>query len=625
MRFITVGLTTLLLSLLLTPLVRKLAHATGHVCAPRKDRWHSRPTALMGGVAIYLAFVAGCWLFAWHLPGVRLILGGGTLLFLAGLLDDLIGLKPYVKLVLQLVVASLVVYWGRRLPWTNIEAINILLTIFWLVGITNAVNLLDNMDGLAGGISVIACLSLATTFLLNGQSEQALLPMLLGGAALGFLVYNFQPATIFMGDCGSMLLGFVLGSAALLSEYDRTRNLGAVLVTPVLILLIPIFDTCLVTVMRKLAGRPISQGGRDHTSHRLVALGISERRAVLLLYALAASASALAVLIRTLPPFVLLWLIPLCTLGLLCIGIYLGKVRVYENGENGENGQWPEAATRLHSFAEFTYKRRVLEILIDTSLIVLAYFGAFLLRFDGSLTTEQLQYFFSTLPLVIAAQMIAFLVCGIYRGLWRYADVNDFVRLAKSVGAGVLAGALLVLILKRGQMPGRAVLILHALLLMFLVCASRWSFRLLRALIVGPTALSINAKPALIYGAGDQGEWLINELLQNPQAYRYRPIALLDDDPHKAGKLLHGCRIHSFQELPALLLRHKISAVLVSSANIPDSKLAALQTFDLEFARAQVSLQFKPCVTVAPSRAVFLTPLPPSSEDALEVTAANVS
>ncbi len=619
MRFITVGLTTLLFSLLLTPLVRKLAHATGQVCAPRKDRWHSRPTALLGGVAIYFAFVAGCGFFAWHLPGVRLILGGGTLLFLAGLLDDLIGLKPYVKLVLQLVVASLVVYWGRRLPWTNIEALNILLTIFWLVGITNAVNLLDNMDGLAGGISVIACLSLATTFLLNGQSEQALLPMLLGGAALGFLVYNFQPATIFMGDCGSMLLGFVLGAAALLSEYDRTRNLGAVLVTPVLILLIPIFDTCLVTVMRKLAGRPISQGGRDHASHRLVALGISERRAVLLLYALAASASVLAVLIRALQPFVLLWLIPLFTLGLLCIGIYLGKVRVYENG------QWPEAATRLRSFAEFTYKRRVLEILIDTSLIVLAYFGAFLLRFDGGLTTEQLQYFFSTLPLVMAAQMIAFLVCGIYRGLWRYADVNDFVRVAKSVGTGVLTGALLVLILKQGQMPGRAVLFLHALLLMFLVCASRWSFRLLRALIVGPTAISINAKQALIYGAGDQGEWLINELLQNPQAYRYRPIALLDDDPHKAGKLLHGCRIHSFHELPALLLRHKITTVLVSSENIPDSKLAALQTFDLEIARAQVSLQFKPCATAAQSRAGFLTPSPPSTEDALKVTAANVS
>jgi UDP-GlcNAc:undecaprenyl-phosphate GlcNAc-1-phosphate transferase len=616
MRLLIVGFASFLFSVLLTPLVRRMAHATGQVSAPRQDRWHSRPTALLGGVAIYLAFLVGCVLFAWQVPGAHLILMGGTLLFLAGLLDDLIGLKPYVKLVLQLVVAALVVYWGRRLPWTNIEAVNILLTIFWLVGITNAVNLLDNMDGLAGGISVIACLSLATTFLLNGQVEQALLPVLLGGAALGFLFYNFQPATIFMGDCGSMFLGFVLGATALLSEYDRTRNLGAVLVTPVLILLIPIFDTCFVTVMRKLAGRPISQGGRDHTSHRLVALGISERRAVLLLYALAASASALAVSIRAMQPFVLFWLIPLCGLGLLCIGIYLGKVRVYESGH------WSGAGTRLRTFTDFTYKRRVIEILIDTTLITLAYFGAFLLRFDGGMTAEQMQYFFSSLPLVIAAQMLAFLACGIYRGLWRYADVHDFVTVGKAVFAGILAGASLVLLFKGRQTPSHAVFVLHALLLMILVCASRWSFRLLRAMIVGPTSIALNAKLALIYGAGNQGERLVNELLQRPIEHRYRPVAFLDDDPHKVGKLMHGLRIHSSQELTALLRRYQISTVLISSEKISDPKLAAFYEHGLAVARTFLRLDIKPCEAVSQSFPSLLTV---AQEESLKATPANVS
>src|SRR5262249_11818247 len=148
---------TLLLGLALTPIVRAGARALGAVAAPRRDRWHSQPTALLGGVAIYLTFVAGCLIFAPHLPGVRLILLGGTLLFLPGLADDFLHFKPYVKLVVQLAVAVVVVYFGRRLHWTYYEAVNILITMLWLVGITNAVNLLDNMDGLAGGVTVIAC------------------------------------------------------------------------------------------------------------------------------------------------------------------------------------------------------------------------------------------------------------------------------------------------------------------------------------------------------------------------------------------------------------------------------------------------------------------------------------
>src|ERR1044072_6955462 len=152
------------------------------------------------------------------------------------------------------------------------------------------------MDGLAGGVSFISCLFLTITFLLNGQMTEAMLPALLGGAVLGFLAFNFSPASIFMGDCGSMFLGFMLSGTALLSATGRFRNLASVLLTPVLILMIPIFDTCMVTITRKLSGRKISQGGRDHTSHRLVALGLSERRAVLVVYLFGAVTGAGAVI-----------------------------------------------------------------------------------------------------------------------------------------------------------------------------------------------------------------------------------------------------------------------------------------------------------------------------------------
>ena len=149
---------TFVVSLGLTPLMRLMATRTGIVATPRDDRWNDRSTALLGGVAVYLAFAASFLIFYPQLPGgARFILLGGTLLFLTGLVDDFISVKPPVKLVIQVIVAAVVVYFGRRLPWTGSNAFNILITIFWLVGMTNAINLLDNMDGLAAGVVAIAC------------------------------------------------------------------------------------------------------------------------------------------------------------------------------------------------------------------------------------------------------------------------------------------------------------------------------------------------------------------------------------------------------------------------------------------------------------------------------------
>jgi len=588
MQFIVAVVCTLLLSLLLTPTVRAAARAIGIVAMPRIDRWSRRPTALLGGVAIYLAFVAGCLIFAPHAPGVRLIMAAGALLFVAGLIDDLVQIKPYTKLVLQLIVAALVVYFSRRLPWTNIEAANIFITIFWLVGITNAVNLLDNMDGLAGGVSVIACVFLTITLLLNGQTGQALLPALLGAASLGFLIFNFNPASIFMGDCGSLFLGFAMGAIALLSDYDRTRNLGAVLLTPVLIMLIPIFDTFMVTVMRKLSGRPISQGGRDHTSHRLVALGVSERRAVLLLYAMAIAAGLLALLIRGMRIEVMFWLIPAFALTLLFIGLYLAKAHVYEEGEQ------PIGKTVLRAGADFTHKRRAFEILLDAALVVLAYYGAYVLRFDGQMPEEQFQIFRNTLPLVIGVQMLCFLACGLYRRLWvdvwAYLRADDLLEMAKPALVGAVVNAGVVYAMYGEHQPSPAVFVLFALLLAVCVGASRLSFRLLQALIVGRGRSNPNAKPALIYGAGDRGESLLCEILNNSDS-KYAIVGFIDDDPRKTGKLIHGYQIFNTGEMPDLIRRYGVRDVLISSARTPQSKLDYLRKLGVCAARLSIRIE----------------------------------
>ena len=214
------------LALLLTPAVRSLARRYGMVAKPKTDRWHKAPTAMMGGVAIWLAVVISYFAFVrphslqvGHFPGSLLdvVIGASTFLFLVGLADDLFHSKPYQKLIGQVMGSAFVIYYGLTLPWTSSHSVNMAITIFWLIGITNAVNLLDNMDGLAAGIAAIASCFLALSFLSTSQPLEAAMLLIFAASLLAFLVYNSNPASIFMGDSGSMFIGFFLASAALVN------------------------------------------------------------------------------------------------------------------------------------------------------------------------------------------------------------------------------------------------------------------------------------------------------------------------------------------------------------------------------------------------------------------------
>src|SRR5262245_50225199 len=554
----------------LTFVVRAIAHRLGMVSYPRLDRWHRRPTAMLGGVAIYAAFAAGFGIFGARVPATYPILGAASLLFLAGLLDDIVQIKPYAKLIVQVAAAAIVVYFGIRLPWTRFELINDFITIFWLVGITNAINLLDNMDGLAGGISLISCVFLGLSFLISGQTSAAVLAALLGAASLGFLVFNFHPASIFMGDCGAMFLGFVLGGISLVSDYGRSRNLAAVLFTPALILAIPIFDTCVVTVTRKLSGRPISQGGRDHTSHRLVALGMTERRAVLLLYLLASISGTLALMVRMLNVEIGFLVVPGFALIVAFLGLYLGKVRI----SDARQARSEDAV--IKEIPDFYYKRRVLEVLLDLVLVTLAYYGAYVLRWDGALPADQLAIFLRTVPLVIVVHMSFLLIGGVYRGIWRYVGTEDLWTITRSVVAGGASSASIVMLMYWLHGPSRAVFLLDMLLLVVFIVASRLSFRFLKMLLERPPAPGPDTRPVLIYGADDGGDLLCRLILTNPD-HRYSPIGFIDDDRGKAGKVIRGYRIFDSRDLPVLMKEHGVRDVLVSSSALPNGKLEMLR------------------------------------------------
>ena len=222
-------------------------------------------------------------------------------IFIVGLVDDVLSLKPATKLIAQIGLASALLVFGYRLNWLESMTLDLLLTLVWIVGMTNAFNLLDNMDGLCAGIAMIVGAALMIDLLPGAagtlMSSQARYLAILLGATGGFLVYNFHPASIFMGDSGSLLLGFSFAAVTLSSgrQTPGRSDVLSIVAAPVLVLLIPIFDTTLVTLSRWFSGRRASQGGRDHSSHRLVAIGLSERRAVALLWMLAAVGGGLGV------------------------------------------------------------------------------------------------------------------------------------------------------------------------------------------------------------------------------------------------------------------------------------------------------------------------------------------
>jgi UDP-GlcNAc:undecaprenyl-phosphate GlcNAc-1-phosphate transferase len=553
---------SLALSLILTETVRRFAVRFGYVAHPQNDRWHKTPTALLGGVAIFFAYLLPLLYFVGEYPPLQLLLFGALLICGMGLLDDFLHFQPYTKLIGQIVVACMFVAGGQFVGLFDWSILTFALALVWIVGVTNAFNLLDNMDGLSAGTACIAAFCLMLAGISTGNPMVVLACASLVGATLGFLWFNFYPAKIFMGDSGSLFLGFTLSTLAVTGQWGNVTNVLFALLIPVLVLAVPIFDTAFVSLVRFFNGRPISQGGRDHTSHRLVAFGLSERTTVLLFYTMSMLCGVLAVVGLKYDWLYTTISAVLVVIALLYFGIFLSGIVAY--GKKARRFEVKSSNVILNLF--LMEKKRIGEVALDSILIGLSFPVAFLIRFDG-LPFPYDQVVVQSLPLLIPIKLGIFFYFGLYRGIWQYVGIKDLINIIKAVSLSSLVSVVLMTMVFRFENYSRAVFFIDWMVLLLGVCGVRVAIRMIKEYLgswVRPKGIRL-----LIMGAGDAGEIALREIRNNP-TINYVPIGFIDDDRGKSGREIHGIPVMGTRmDLPRIVQKHQAEEILIAipSAN----------------------------------------------------------
>jgi len=317
---------------LLAPFFGYIATKVNLVDKPANTKTHIRATPLLGGVAIFVAFFMAIIFTIGVNKDFLAIFIGGALLLTIGVIDDKAGMMPNIKLFGQLIAALTVAKMGIRVAFIEDYYLSLLFTCFWIIGMTNAFNLLDNLNGLSAGIAAISGLFFALLALLKGDFLTSAFAIALCGSSLGFLKHNFPKASVFMGDAGSLFIGFALACIAVIGSWESPTKITS-LAVPILILGYPIFDTTLVTIMRIKEKRSIFQGGKDHSSHRLALLGLKKKRAVLVIYGITFVLGLCAYTLTRVNAVTAVILMTVTFLALLAFGIRLGSLPLNREGK----------------------------------------------------------------------------------------------------------------------------------------------------------------------------------------------------------------------------------------------------------------------------------------------------
>jgi len=606
--FLAPAVAAALVSYLLTPLSGRLATAVGAVDLPGPRKVHQHPIPRLGGLAVVasMAMVAAAMLLR-VVPGEWPLLetlakavGAGLIPIVAvSIADDIKTLKPGPKFAAHLLGAIIAVACGISLNselhlfgrTITIGVLAFPLSVLWIVGVTNAFNLVDGLDGLSSGLALISSLSLAGVFLVAGQNGMACGVLVMAGALAGFLPHNLYPARMFLGDTGATAAGFVLAAFAL--KGGATLSAGFATLLPIFVLGMPIAETLISMtrrIMRRLEHRDaggVFEPDRNHMHHRLLALGVDHPRAVFILYG--------AGLVLACAAFVSMFMAAhesaLLVVALLLAG-FLGVRRL----------GYDEFAVIRNGVALRVYEAPVLNQsmfigFIDLVIVATGVYGAVALKTDDWNLALHRDWALGMIAVLAPITAIVFSRMGLYRGSWRLAGIEDFVRACCAVVIATLLGATARMLLFPDR-PLKALFAIYALVAIVLVIASRASYQVL---VVAQWRARRQGAPAVIYGAGWRGAGALRELLAS-FAMALHPVAFIDDDPEKAGTLVNGLPVvGSFRTMEAAIQEHGARAVILSCNSIPGERLAEIgevcERLGVALLKMQVSLD--PCTLEA--------------------------
>ena len=560
----------MLVTLALVPVVRHFSIALGYISRPRADRWNPDPAprALFGGIAILIGFWAGLILTGHSLSlwGWKILLVGNIAFAIVGFADDLIEFRPSTKVLFQLVASLVPIAFGLKIPGLN-PVMSQLISMIWILIVVNAVNLLDNMDGLAAGVSAIAAFFLLLHGIQNKNAPLVLAAAALVGACLGFLYFNFPPSKIFMGDTGSHLLGYTLAALTLLDVAQPRNTILTALVGPVLVLLVPIFDTSLVALSRISSGRSVTRGAADHSSHRLISLGLTERQTALLLYAVSLGSGIASLLLPhgSLAAVTVAALILL--LGLYYFGSFLSRVPIYARTPEGITKAQERRMATFNAFVP--HKWSLLDLVADFVIALVAYIGAYLLRFEGHIDDHNLVLIARSLPVVLGARLLSFQFFGLYRRVAGHFSIPDVVNIGKAILTSSLVIVAFLTIAFKFEGYSRAVMIIDGALAFGMVVCGHASVAFFSEFFRGQARGTVRT---VIVGAGDLGAAAAKLIRRDPGMHR-TIVAYLDDDPRKIGRVLNGISVEGpISRLEEIIHRYKADEVVIASSRLVEER-----------------------------------------------------
>jgi UDP-GlcNAc:undecaprenyl-phosphate/decaprenyl-phosphate GlcNAc-1-phosphate transferase len=567
MKIIISFFTSLFLSFIFTKILILFNKRNNIVERVREDRWHKHQVGKFGGIALLLSFLIANIIFS-NLEVSILVLIFATLSFFLGLIDDILEIKPQIKMLYVIILAITNFYFGFKFMPSLPVYLTLPLTIFWFSGIINSVNLVDNLDGLSSGISIIA-LSTISFYLFSIQDFDTLqISIILIGSCLGFIIFNFPPAKIFMGDSGSFFLGTCLAILCLKLTSELATGVIAAFLIPVMIMIIPIFDTTFVSVNRYFKNIPLSKGGLDHSSHSLVKLGFTNRQTILILFCISLSFGAIVVLSNI---YDYRWWIPILIILLICLcllGIFLSYYKqdmIYVNKKVEQKNN--ELIRRV-----YLYKKQLIEMVIDSFLIGGAFTISHLLRFENNISNQIWIDHDKLILIFVLIKILTFYICGLYRGLWKYASVPDLIRVFKSCLTGSVIIVICIFFINKELLYSRSLLIIDFLITFIFISGFRLFYRILLQILHLNTSINKNNKRVLFIGLS---EYSINVLrLITDQNYKnnFYVVGLIGLDHNYLGRLILNTPVlGKLEQFDKIIKEHEIELVINSEdTNLSD-------------------------------------------------------